>query len=243
MRLLVIDDDPLSRTWFAAVLGDAGAHVTVVSSFDAGRAALASATWSAVLCDLRLPDGDGRDLARLRDRAGAPRLHAMSADLDAATRAQLAALGFEHAWQKPIDAGALLQALGLAQERACIGGVREPAPGESTAATEPPDLDDAAGLIACGDPGVLADLRALLLAELPMARARIDAAWSSGDRSGAADGLHRLLAGARYCGAARLLTCIDRFEQRAREAAEAAADAAVLAEFSRACDRLLAHPA
>lgn len=243
MRLLVIDDDPLSRTWFTAVLGDAGAEVTVVSSLDAGRTALASANWAAVLCDLRLPDGDGRELARLRGTAGAPPLHAMSADLDAATRAELAALGFDHAWQKPVDAGALLRTLGLSTERAVIGGVREPAPSVAAEAPDLPDLDDAAGLNACGDPGILADLRALLRAELPAAQTRIDAAWSRGDRVGAADELHRLLAGARYCGAARLLACIDQFERRARQPDEPNADAAALAAFKRACDRLMGHPA
>ncbi len=243
MRLLVIDDDPLGRTWFLAVLGDAGAEVTVVPTLEAGREALTSSSWVAVLCDLRLPDGNGRELARMRGITGAARLHAMSADLDAETRAELAALGFEHAWQKPIDASTLLRSLGLTPDR--HSSVREPAPTAGTPVHEDPlpDFDDTAGLRACGDAGVLADLRALLRAELPTAQANIVAAWSRGDRSAAADALHRLLAGARYCGASRLLAAIDHFELQARRPLDPGADAAVLVAFNRACDRLRALPA
>ncbi len=246
MRLLVIDDDPLSRTWFATVLGEAGAEVTVVSSFEAGRKALASASWTAVLCDLRLPDGDGRDLVRLRGGAHEPRLHAMSAHLDTATRDELAALGFDRAWQKPIDATALLRALGLTSDRAVVREVREPAAAslrclDSNADSELADFDDRAGLSACGDRGILADLRTLLRAELPAAQARVNAAWSCADRIGAADALHRLLTGARYCGALRLLASIDRLEHRARQAPDPLADHAALTAFNLACDRVLAH--
>jgi hypothetical protein len=129
-----------------------------------------------------------------------------------------------------------------------MGEVREPAPGEVRHAdpeSDPdlPDFDDVSGLRACGDPGVLADLRALLRSELPAAHARINAAWSCANRIDAADALHRLLAGARYCGAERLLASIDRLERRARQQADPLADEAALATFNLACDRLLAHPA
>lgn len=250
VRVLVVDDDPIGRSWLTGLLEDSGAQVVAVDTLARARHALAGAGFDHVLCDRRLPDGDGSVLPGSTVLAVPPCWHAMSAHLDPALRAELRAAGYAQAWEKPIDAGVLLSALGLA--RACDGSAavvtgshRERGPDRSIAAAVAtadarPDYDDAAGLIACGDATVLAGLRELLRAELPDSLARIAADWHGGRRAETAEALHRLLAGARFCGAVRLATAAAELEARACAPPDPVADASAFAAFSAACGRLLA---
>jgi DNA-binding response OmpR family regulator len=62
--LLLIDDDARLAAMVDDYLGQAGFTVETAASLEAGRRALASRTFDALLLDLMLPDGDGLDLCR-----------------------------------------------------------------------------------------------------------------------------------------------------------------------------------
>lgn len=63
-RILLIDDDVRLAAMVRDYLQPAGYALTLCHSLAEGREALAQGSWSALLLDLMLPDGDGLDLAR-----------------------------------------------------------------------------------------------------------------------------------------------------------------------------------
>lgn len=70
MRILVIEDDPVLLDGLKAGLGLVGATVDAVTSCADGLAALAMASFDAVVLDLMLPDGSGLDLLSHMRAAG-----------------------------------------------------------------------------------------------------------------------------------------------------------------------------
>jgi DNA-binding NtrC family response regulator len=69
-RVLLADDEPLSREFLAEALAEFGCEVTAVADGDAAFAALRSQPFDLVLTDLRMPGRDGVAVvteARLRD--------------------------------------------------------------------------------------------------------------------------------------------------------------------------------
>jgi CheY-like chemotaxis protein len=85
--VLVVDDDPAFRTLAQRLLTASG--LTVIAVADSVSTAILIAARvepSAVLVDIGLPDGDGRDLARrLCDLPWQPRVVLTSVDADVAT--------------------------------------------------------------------------------------------------------------------------------------------------------------
>ncbi len=63
-HLLLVDDDPGFRKLSETILAAEGHHVTSASSVKDALAAAGRREFSLVLCDLRLPDGDGLDVLR-----------------------------------------------------------------------------------------------------------------------------------------------------------------------------------
>ncbi|MBL8211130.1 MAG: sigma-54-dependent Fis family transcriptional regulator [Bryobacterales bacterium] len=63
-HLLLVDDDPGFRKLSETILAGEGHHVTSAASVKDALAAAARREFSLVLCDLRLPDGDGLDVLR-----------------------------------------------------------------------------------------------------------------------------------------------------------------------------------
>jgi DNA-binding response OmpR family regulator len=62
MRILVIEDDPVLADGLKVGLSLTGDTVDMVGSCDEARAALAAASFDAVVLDLMLPDGSGLDV-------------------------------------------------------------------------------------------------------------------------------------------------------------------------------------
>ncbi len=117
LRVMVVDDDPFVRE--VAVTALAAAPGVTVGAFDSGAAALAAFDDFApglVLLDLMMPGMDGRAVAAaLAARRHTARLIFLTGRDDAATRAEVAALGADGLIAKPFDPGALAAAvLGLA---------------------------------------------------------------------------------------------------------------------------------
>ncbi|MCE8417808.1 response regulator transcription factor [Rhodovulum sulfidophilum] len=63
-RILIVDDDAVTRAMLRGILGEAGHHVGEARTSDEARAAIRNAAWDLVLLDRRLPDGDGLLLIR-----------------------------------------------------------------------------------------------------------------------------------------------------------------------------------
>lgn len=69
MRILVIEDDPVLSDGLKVGLSLNGDTVDMVGTCDAARAAMATASFDAVVLDLMLPDGSGLDV--LKEMRGA----------------------------------------------------------------------------------------------------------------------------------------------------------------------------
>jgi two-component system cell cycle response regulator DivK len=104
--VLVVDDDPTNRKLAQDVLGRAGLRTIAAAS--GGEAIAAAREWlpDVILLDLRLPDMDGRDVAReLRDdvlTAAIP-VVALSGLRQVDRGERLLAEGFRGYLEKPID--------------------------------------------------------------------------------------------------------------------------------------------
>jgi DNA-binding response OmpR family regulator len=193
-RLLLVEDDPIGAEWLLHTLGGWGLAVehTLDCSSTLARTDLHS--FAGLLLDQRLPDGAGEDLlAALRARGVEHPAIALSADIDPLQQARLEHAGFVMSLRKPIEVGALLEAL-------------------QALAVPPPPWDEARAL-ACanGRISIAQSLRALLLAELPAQRVALRAACTGNaiDRARAEGLLHRMLGAARLTGASALAAHIE----------------------------------
>lgn len=63
-HILIVEDDPATQALVAAYLKDAGFTVSMASSAEAMRTAMARSRVDLVMLDLNLPDGDGIQLAQ-----------------------------------------------------------------------------------------------------------------------------------------------------------------------------------
>lgn len=121
LRILLVEDEPANRALVRAivaradraVLGEVVLHEAATIA-DA-RSILAAEQIDAVLVDVRLPDGNGLDLAaelRARSRDGRPRIAVMSASVLPAERSSALATGAEGFLAKPFSAADLIDLLG-----------------------------------------------------------------------------------------------------------------------------------
>ncbi|WP_119152940.1 sigma-54-dependent transcriptional regulator [Caldimonas tepidiphila] len=69
-KLLVVDDEPDLRTLYELTLLREGYDVETAASVQEAWARLAERSYSAVITDMRLPDGSGMDLLRRLEQAG-----------------------------------------------------------------------------------------------------------------------------------------------------------------------------
>jgi DNA-binding response OmpR family regulator len=202
-RLLLVEDDPISRQFLEEALLAMPAEVDVAGDI-AGALALADAGHHDLwLVDAHLPDGDGAECLRaLRVGRETPAL-AITAST---TREELDGLcrdGYLEVLCKPVSV-ALLQAT----VRRLLGqpapGIREPAPGKL------PVWDEARALAAIGgNRAALLNLRAMFQAELPTLRDQLQSARAAGDGDAVRAVLHKLKAGCGFVGAARLARAVD----------------------------------
>jgi two-component system KDP operon response regulator KdpE len=115
VKLLVVDDEPQFLRALATNLRGAGYDVeTAATAADA----LAAAVPDAVILDLRLPDGSGRDVTReLRARSDAP-IIVVSAVGDEDEKIAALDAGADDYVEKPFDVGELLARLRAVLRRA-----------------------------------------------------------------------------------------------------------------------------
>lgn len=71
-RLLVVDDEPDLRTLYELTLLREGYHIETAGCVEDAWQLLSDHAFSAIITDMRLPDGEGLDLIRRLDAAGRP---------------------------------------------------------------------------------------------------------------------------------------------------------------------------
>ena len=199
-RVLLVEDDPVSRAFLGAAVQTLPATVDAADSMAAAIALTAASRYDLWLIDAHLPDGSGAQLLdRLRSRDPSTPALAHTATADAATKSTLLEAGFRDVLVKPLPSSAvqvaLRQSLGLAPA----------APG---------DWDDEAATRALnGNREHIAALRKLFLAELPSVIDRVRNAFRNEDFQGLHSELHRLRASCGFVGALRLQQAVQAMDE------------------------------
>lgn len=237
-RVLVVEDDPVSRAFFQDVLAGLPATVDAAAGCDAAEACARTHRHALWLVDAHLPDGNAVSLlTRLRIHGADAVALAHTASRDPDLHRALLDAGYAEVMVKPVAVGPLLSTVGrrlrmqVREPRAAF--VSPPSPQDGVADEATAAWDDRVALDALGgDASHVQALRALFVDELADAVAAVDAGLRSGDIDTARDLLHRLASGCAFTGASSLAIAVRALH--ADPANAAAADA-----FRRAVARLL----
>ena len=219
-RILLVEDDPVSRAFLAAAVETLPCRVDVAADCAQARQLASQPPGHDLwLVDANLPDGSGIDLL-LALRAAAPHTPALAhtASRERADLEPLLAAGFLEVLVKPIAADALQGAIRrvLGGDAATAGTAADPGAGPCG---KLPNWDDDAALAALkGEQAHVEALRRLFLDELPAQRQAIAAALAAGDAERAGRVLHRLRASCGFVGAARLGAALRKLEAEPRSA-------------------------
>lgn len=198
IRILLIEDDDVSRAFLADALGVDGSAVHACQGFTEALRHCADAHFNLIVCDIHLGDGSLYDMVPCLP-AGTPVL-ATSAGIDAGIRERLRRLGIKDWLGKPASLAEIRQA--------CAQALGDTASGQGL-----PVLDEQRALRALAqNHAALASLKALFKTELPDLAERICAAVESGDRESARAVLHKLKASCGFLGAARLLEACNALD-------------------------------
>nr|WP_231118103.1 response regulator [Lysobacter silvisoli] len=207
-RLLLVEDDPTSRTFLTAALQALPAEVDAADSLAAAVTLGNAQDYALWLFDANLPDGSGVELlARLRARHPRTPALAHTAAADADVLDTLIAAGFVEVLVKPLPAAAVraavARALGLEphDQRA----IAQTAYGDKR-----PIWDDQAAASALnGNSAHVDTLRGLFLQELPVTHEAILGAAHRADLTTVRNELHKLRASCGFVGAARLFDAVQ----------------------------------
>ena len=200
-RLLLIEDDSVSRQFMQAALEALPAHVDAVET--AAQALALPGPYALWLIDAHLPDGSGADLlAQLRARHPDIPALAHTADASAEKRDALLKAGFADVVIKPLSAAALQNA----------ARIHLPLPSGAV-------WDEAGALRALnGNAQHVAQLRQLFLDELPAAITTVSQAGRSGDNETLRGVLHRLKASCGFVGAHQLSQAVTHLQNEPQSA-------------------------
>jgi len=206
-RLLLVEDDPISRAFFQVTLESLPAQVDLADTVSAALASAQAQQHDLWLIDANLPDGNGAELLQRlqRQRPGTLAL-AHTADASDWVRERLLGAGFAEVLLKPLSPERLLQAV----RRLLVRGRAGPAPGAAETAV---DWDETTALVALnGERSHLIALRELFLAELPGTRDAVASALQLSDEQAVRSHLHRLQASCGFVGAARLARAVRQLQ-------------------------------
>jgi len=218
-RVLLVEDDPVSRAFLSAAIHALPAAVDAADSMAAALALAATNRYDAWLFDANLPDGSGvelLDLLRVRDSSTPALAH--TATPDAQIGESLRAAGFAQVLVKPLPSLAVQKALRQALRLDAAADVSPPA--AASLDTFAHWDNEAATRALNGNPEHIAALRRLFLAELPAIIERVRNAFRNEDYQGLHGELHRLRASCGFVGAARLQQAVHALgvDDRSHEA-------------------------
>jgi len=202
-RLLLVEDDPVSRSFISEALVTLPAQVDTASDIAQALCQAREHSHALWLIDAHLPDGDGSEcLAALRAIRNTPAL-AVTAGASKDELDSLCAAGFLEVLLKPVSI-ALLQGTVRRLLGEHVEFEPEPDPGKL------PVWDEARALAAIGgNRTALQALRKLFLDELPSLREQLLVAQRSGDVQSVRAVLHKLSASCGFVGAVRIARAVD----------------------------------
>ncbi len=198
LKVLVAEDDVVNRRYISEWLLSEGHECVTTGNMTDALKALNKQHFDAVIADVRLPDGDGRDLQQ--HLAVRSKLLLMSGD----------APGTGNDWMhKPLSTTDLSRALrGLAPS---------PALADPTPAEDLPDIDDdAAGTALGAGLSVLGGLRTLLRRELLRDQQQLPQLIDKNHPPEALELLHKLKASSALCGLPRLRNASQHLHEQIR---------------------------
>jgi CheY-like chemotaxis protein/HPt (histidine-containing phosphotransfer) domain-containing protein len=200
-RILLVEDDAVSRAFLAAAAEGLPANVEAVESCAAALRNANDRACDLWLIDANLPDGSGADLlASLRDKAPHTPALAHTASRDETDHRTLLAAGFAEVLVKPLPMIALQTAICRA-----LGYDLAVTDGAPKLCARLPHWDDAAALSALkGEQTHVVALRRLFLDELAGQCRAVADALGRGDADAAKRVLHMLRSSCGFVGAARL---------------------------------------
>ncbi|WP_027069455.1 response regulator [Novilysobacter defluvii] len=204
VRLLLVEDDPISRAYLAHALEALPAIVDQAADVAAALALASPGRHQVWLLDANLPDGSGASLlARLRAQdPGVPALCHTAGD-DAASLAAVAGQGFDGLIRKPVAPAALREAVRRHLPAAPLRVADQPLRWDDESATRALN----------GERAHVDALRKLFLDELPATRNRIRGAIAGGSVVEAETELHKLRASCGFVGAPRLDAAVRALQQ------------------------------
>ncbi|HRN61959.1 MAG TPA: response regulator [Luteimonas sp.] len=213
-RILLVEDDPVSRAFLLAATERLPAEVDAAGSVAGAIGFATRHAYALWLVDARLPDGSGVQLLqRLRAQGLSTPAIAHTASHERDEHDALLAAGFASTLAKPLPADAWTDAI----RRALAGTAPLPAGDDDDDDTGPQAIatwDDTQALAALGGSAAnVAALRELFIAELPGTRDAVLAAADAGNADAVREVLHRLRAGCGFVGAARLQACAQRLRE------------------------------
>lgn len=207
-RVLLVEDDPISRGFLAAAVEALPAKVDGAEGCAAALQLARAGAHDLWLIDANLPDGNGQDLLQSL-RAIAPHTPALAhtASRDRRELDALAAAGFLEVLVKPLGVAALQSAV-----RRALGQQPSSSAPHGTCGKLPVWDDVAAALALHGNRDHVAALRQLFLGELPGQRADLRTALEKDDADGVRTLLHRLQASCGFVGALRLAAAVTALQ-------------------------------
>ena len=114
LRVLIVEDEPFVAFDLQAMVEDLGGDAEIAHTVAAARRAADANRPALVLMDIRLPDGDGVDLAGEIHGRFAPPIVFVTASTDAGTLARISRLGRFEVVHKPVNAARLARAVAAA---------------------------------------------------------------------------------------------------------------------------------
>jgi len=201
LRVLVVDDHEINRQFLLAGLKNCTGLVDLAAS---GRQAIErcrNQEYDLILMDLHMPHMDGlataAQIRSLEAAAAEATIVFLTADTRGEERQRIAEAGFGFVLTKPVALPDLKEAMAkvvLSPEDVHAGGLEGDCRGRL--------IDQEGALRVCNqDPRLVRDMQTLLVKELKLEWPALERAVSRGDRSAAADLLHRWAGAAGYAGA------------------------------------------
>jgi PAS domain S-box-containing protein len=210
LRILVVEDNPVSQKVAARNLEKLGYRVDVAGNGVEALAAVGRQSYAAVLMDCQMPEMDGYTAtAEIRRReAGGPRLPiiALTAGAMGGDEERALAAGMDAYLAKPMKVGELAAVIRKWAPTDAPAPV-EPVPAaDDPSDDQPPDLDQAviAGLRELGGPALVDELVALFGDEVDGYRSAFDQALADGDGEALRRASHSFKGSSANLGATRL---------------------------------------
>lgn len=193
-RILLIEDDDISRRFLADAVMQLDVELTTCSDFTEAVAFLQTNVPTLIISDLNLPDGDL--FGRVADFPSDVPILALSAEVSLPIRERLSAVGIHSVLAKPMPVAVLLEA---------INPFCKPAAALWNA--------NSALKAVGGNRNALLRLQAMFLAELPLAADGIRNAFDAGNLKLMQDALHKLKGSCGFLGAEQLLVACHALDR------------------------------